>query len=101
MVSDLVVSAPVLQFTHAGGRIGMWNYDTSSASDNDGNGLLDDADPDPLTPAASGSWAILNGDPAGATMNATGKISGSGDGLRRRSRPGDPSLHALALYPAG
>ncbi|MDK2891184.1 MAG: hypothetical protein PWR21_1816, partial [Methanoculleus sp.] len=37
MVSDLVVSAPVLQFTHAGGQIGMWNHDSGILSDNDGD----------------------------------------------------------------
>ena len=37
LVSDLVVSAPVLQFTHAGGQIGMWNHDSGIISDNDGD----------------------------------------------------------------
>lgn len=37
MVSDLAISAPVLQFTHAGGQIGMWNHDSGILSDNDGD----------------------------------------------------------------
>ncbi|WOX55906.1 hypothetical protein R6Y95_00880 [Methanoculleus palmolei] len=32
-----MVSAPVLQFTHAGGQIGMWNHDSGIISDNDGD----------------------------------------------------------------
>ncbi len=37
MVSDVVVSAPILQFTHTEGQIGMWNHDSVILTDNDGD----------------------------------------------------------------